>query len=39
MTIVLVILQVIVGLLFILAGVQHGTRPLDKLAKQSPGLR
>jgi uncharacterized membrane protein len=36
MTIVVLILQVIVGLLFILAGVQHGTRPIDKLAKQSP---
>jgi uncharacterized membrane protein len=36
MNIVVLILQVIVGLLFILAGVQHGTRPIDKLAKQSP---
>jgi hypothetical protein len=33
---VVVSLQVIVGLLFILAGVQHGTRPIHKLAKQSP---
>jgi putative oxidoreductase len=28
-------LQSIVGLLFILAGVQHGTCPIDELAKQS----
>jgi len=36
MSIVIVIVQIIVGLLFILAGVQHGTRPIDKLAQQSP---
>jgi putative oxidoreductase len=36
MNIVLLIAQIIVGLLFTLAGVLHGTRPIDKLAQQSP---
>lgn len=36
MSIVILVVQVLVGLLFTLAGVQHGTRPIDALAKQSP---
>jgi hypothetical protein len=36
MNIVVLIVQIIVGLLFILAGVLRGTRPIDKLVEQSP---
>jgi uncharacterized membrane protein len=36
MNIVVLIVQIILGLLFILAGLQHGTSSIDKLAKSSP---